>query len=298
MAIRLNHTMCDAFGMCQFLNTMGEMAQGIKHPSVPPVWQRELLNARNPQELTRKHHGSEDQVDDDQLNLNTTNMVHCSFVFNDNHITAIRKTLPPHLATCSPFVLLTACLWRCRTLALNLDPEKDVRVTCVFSGRRKNINGLSLPLGYYGNVVAFPAAVSKVGDLCKNPLGYAVELVKKAMSTMNAEYSTTLAVADLMLIRGRPWVHMKGNYIVSDLTRVGFGEVDFGWGYPEYAGPPMSYPSNCYYIKNRNIGDDGILVPVCLPLLSIERFQQELKKMIEGANCYETTQPVKIISKM
>ena len=101
MAIRLNHTMCDAFGMCQFLNTMGEMAQGIKHPSVPPVWQRELLNARNPQELTRKHHGSEDQVDDDQLNLNTTNMVHCSFVFNDNHITAIRKTLPPHLALLS-----------------------------------------------------------------------------------------------------------------------------------------------------------------------------------------------------
>ncbi|KAF3448857.1 hypothetical protein FNV43_RR09572 [Rhamnella rubrinervis] len=54
----------------------------------------------------------------------------------------------------------------------------------------------------------------KAGDLCKSPLGYAVELVKKAMSTMNAEYTTTLAVADLMLIRGRPSVHSKGNYIV------------------------------------------------------------------------------------
>ncbi|KAF3448155.1 hypothetical protein FNV43_RR08866 [Rhamnella rubrinervis] len=298
LAIRLNHTMCDAYGMCLFLNTMGEMAQGTKYPSIPPVWQRELLNARNQQQLTRKNHEYEEKLNDDQPNKNTTNMVHCSFIFNDNHITAVRKTLPPHLAMCSRFVLLTACLWRCRTLALNLDPEHDVRVTCVFNGRRKNINGLSLPLGYYGNVVAFPAAVSKAGDLCKSPLGYAVELVKKAMSTMNAEYTTTLAVADLMLIRGRPSVHSKGNYIVSDLTKVGFEEVDFGWGYPEYAGPPMSYPSNCYYIKNKNIGDDKILVPLCLPLLSIERFQQELKKMIKGSNSYETTQPVKIISKI
>ncbi|KAF3449615.1 hypothetical protein FNV43_RR10346 [Rhamnella rubrinervis] len=296
LAVRLNHTMCDASGLCQFMNTVGEIAQGAKHPTILPVWQRELLNARNPPQITRTHHEFREEMADDQLNMDLTDLVLRQIVINHNHIMAIRKHLRPHLATCSRFVLLTACLWRCRTIALDLDPEHVVQVSCAFNGRGKN-TGLNLPLGYYGNVVVFPAAVSKAGDLFKKPLEYAVELVKNLKSEMNAEYIKS--VADLTVIRGRPTFKIRGNFFVSDITKVGLGEVNFGWGYPEYAGTPLSYPRNCHYINHRNKSGDGILVPLCLPSLAMVRFQQELKKIIEVPNYTHQTlvQPTKIVSK-
>ena len=54
-ALRLNHTMCDAPGLIQFLDAISEMAQGLPVPSLLPIWQRELLNARSPPPITRIH---------------------------------------------------------------------------------------------------------------------------------------------------------------------------------------------------------------------------------------------------
>lgn len=185
--LRYNHTTLDGFGIFQFMNTLTEMAQGAEQPPVPPVWQRELLAARNPQRITCTHHEYDNEAEiSDKANSKQTNMVQCSFFFGPNQITAIRKHIPPHLANCYLFKLLTACLWTCRTLELKLKPEDSVQVSPFVTVRGLNQNhGLHLPSGYYGNAFAFPAAVSKAGDLCKKPLGYAVELVKKVKEKMN-----------------------------------------------------------------------------------------------------------------
>ncbi|XP_060670253.1 alcohol acyl transferase 1 allele RGa-like [Ziziphus jujuba] len=160
-----------------------------------------------------------------------------------------------------------------------MDPKEDVQVSCVFNGRHKNmINDLSLLLGYYGNVISFSAAVSNAGVLCEKPLGYAMELVKTAKSKMNAEYIRS--AADLMVIKRRPGDKLKGNFIVSDITRLGLEDVDFGWGLPEYAVPPMTSTYFGYNIKYKSKGEDGILVLICLPLSVMERFQLELTKII------------------
>ncbi|THG20514.1 methanol O-anthraniloyltransferase-like [Camellia sinensis] len=58
-AIRLNHTMSDGSGLIQFLNTIAEFAQQPQTkitPSVPPIWQRHLLSARQPPSITCPHH--------------------------------------------------------------------------------------------------------------------------------------------------------------------------------------------------------------------------------------------------
>ena len=289
MALRFNHTMCDEFGLFQFLNTLAEMAQGAQVPSIPPVWQRELLVARIPPQVTCTHH-EYPQDFPGQLKMDLTNLVQRSFFFGPTQMRTIWNLLPPHLRSCSRFELLTACLWKCRTLALKVDPQEVVRVSLFVTARGKQ-HGLSLPLGYYGNAFAFPAAVSKAGDLCKNPLGYAVELVKKAKAEMNQEYIRS--VADLMAIRGRPPYTVIENFLVSDTTSAGLEDVNFGWGCPEYAGPAMAFPRISYYVKNKNKGEDGILVPMCLPFLAMERFQQELMIM----NRYKhNTNPFKIIS--
>ncbi|KAA8527996.1 hypothetical protein F0562_035135 [Nyssa sinensis] len=286
-AIRLNHTMSDAYGFVQFLNTVGEFARGSTDaPSLSPVWQRELLNARHPPHITCTHHEYEElldtkstTIDMDEDDNNNNNMVQRSFFFGPQEIRAIRKHLPQHLRTSSStFEVLTACLWRCRTIALQLDQEEIVRLSCVTNARGKRV--LHLPSGYYGNAFVFPAALSKARLLCTNPLGYALQLVKTAKGQLTEEYMRS--VADLLVIKGRPLYITKRNYIVSDTTRSGFDEINFGWGKPIYGGLAGAISLISFYVRFKSSGgEDGIVVPLCLPQEVMERFQEELKGMIQ-----------------
>ncbi|KAM1173239.1 hypothetical protein FF1_025994 [Malus domestica] len=281
LALRLNHTMCDAAGLLLFLTAIAEMARGAHAPSILPVWERELLFAPDPPRITCAHHEYEDVIghsDGSYASSNQSNMVQRSFYFGAKEMRVLRKQIPPHLtSTCSTFDLITACLWKYRTLALNINPKEAVRVSCIVNARGKH-NNVRLPLGYYGNAFAFPAAISKAEPLCKNPLGYALELVKKAKATMNEEYLRS--VADLLVLRGRPQYSSTGSYlIVSDNTRAGFGDVNFGWGQPVFAGPAKALDLISFYVQHKNNTEDGILVPMCLPSSAMERFQQELERI-------------------
>ncbi|XP_024173028.1 alcohol acyl transferase 2 [Rosa chinensis] len=277
LALRVNHTMCDAPGLVLFLNTVGEMVQGESAPSIPPVWEREILNARDPPRITCTHHEYKEIIDDySDEGSDAAVMVQKSVYFGPNEIRAMKKHLPPHLSNCSTFDLITSCLWKCRTVALELNPEQVVRVSCIVNARGK-LNSLRLPLGYYGNAFAYPAAVSGVKQLCESSLGYALELVMKAKSEMNEEYMRS--VADLMVIRGRPSFTLTGNFIVSDNRRTGVGDVNLGWGKPAFCGPAKALNLISFYVQQKKEKEDGILVPVCLPSLSMVRFQQELEKM-------------------
>ncbi|KAG8067117.1 hypothetical protein GUJ93_ZPchr0005g15512 [Zizania palustris] len=52
-ALCLNHTICDAIGISQFLLAVSEHARGLPAPAVQPSWFRELLEARNQPESQR-----------------------------------------------------------------------------------------------------------------------------------------------------------------------------------------------------------------------------------------------------
>ncbi|KAF6168907.1 hypothetical protein GIB67_038404 [Kingdonia uniflora] len=294
-ALRLNHTMSDAAGLVQFMNALGEMARGARAPSVLPVWCRELLNARDPPRVTCEHREYEDVPDTKGTLMPLDDMTHQSFFFGREEVQALRMNLPDHLRKCSSFELLTACLWRCRTMAINSDPEEEVRILCISEARGKYQP--PLPKGYYGNAFAFPVAISTSGKLCKNPLGYALDLVKKAKSDVSDEYMRSLA--DLMVIKGRPHFTVVRSYVVSDTTRAGFGNVDFGWGKPVYGGPAKggvgAIPGVAsFYIPFRNKkGEDGIVVPICLPGPAMERFIHELECLIKGP--FHDSQPSQFI---
>ncbi|KAK1426090.1 hypothetical protein QVD17_14758 [Tagetes erecta] len=275
VTVRFNHTMCDGAGYLQFMTTLSEMANGASTPSTMPVWQRELLYARDPPRVTCTHHEYDEVADTDGTVISLDNMEQKSFSFGPTQISAIRRLVPAHLKTCTTFEVLTACLWRCRTIALQPNPEEEMRMMTIVNARRKFKP--PIPIGYYGNAFAYPAAISKARDVCNKPFGHSLELVMKAKSEVTEEYMRS--VADLMVIKGRPNFTTVGSYIVSDVSRFGFLDIDFGWGKAVYAGPDFHVASFfTRYINHK--GESEIVVPIWLPGVAMKRFVKELDNII------------------
>ncbi|MED6199658.1 hypothetical protein PIB30_078000 [Stylosanthes scabra] len=280
--------MVDGSGIKQFVTALTDMAQGAHQPSILPIWQRELLFARNPPQISCNHH------EYDQLPINTqdktiissyeNHMTQRSFFFGPTQIASLRRLVPPHHGHCTRFELITACIWCCRTKALQLAPENEVRMMCIVNARDRF--NPKIPIGYYGNVFAYPAAVTTVKKLRENPFGYAVELIKKVKAEVTEEY--VRSVADLMVTKGRPLFTTVGSVIVSNLTRFGFREVDFGWGNALYAGVAKGGVGSGFHgvtflmdHQNEN-GEEGVLFPIYLPSNAMQRFEKDLGDMLGG----------------
>nr|CAD1838458.1 unnamed protein product [Ananas comosus var. bracteatus] len=131
------------------------------------------------------------------------------------------------------FQLLTAFIWKARVVALRLPPEEEATLAAAVDARKRLSR--RLPAGYYGNVLAFPAATTTVEKLSKNQLGYAAELIKKAVGAVDDEY--VQSTADLLVLRGRSHAMGVNPFFVSNLTQLGLEKVDFGWGRAVFAGP-------------------------------------------------------------
>ncbi|CAA2942205.1 methanol O-anthraniloyltransferase [Olea europaea subsp. europaea] len=279
LGIRLNHTMADAYGMLQFLNSISELIKGASAPSISPVWQREqYLNARSPPRITCMHHEFE-QIRQSRDFMDSDKLIRTSIFFTPKVIQALyyRLSLSGSSRRCSRFDLIIACLWKCRTNALNpSNPDETVRLSVIANLRGKP--GLKIPTGYYGNAFVYPAAVSTARILCTAPLSYAVQLIQNAKAQMSEEYIKS--VADLIVIKKRPKYATDWNFLVSDITRLRGEKIDLGWGNAVYGGVAWatSNLSFCTNFKNSK-GEDGVVVPICLPPLAVEKFKYELEKM-------------------
>ncbi|CAL4895774.1 unnamed protein product [Urochloa decumbens] len=274
LALRLNHTICDAIGINQFLSAVAELARGLPAPTVAPPWSRELLEARNPPRPSFLH------PEFDVVPPPPGDMVTRTFTFGPSVVNAIRKGLPPSLQdTATTFEVLTAALWRARTAALELSPGEDVRLTLICNVR--GLPELGLPAGYYGNAVVSADVLATAGALLAGSLGDAVELVRQAKATVTAEY--VRSTADMLVLRGRPRVAMSNMFAVSDNRRTGFYGVDFGWGVPVFAGPSCAMFWGSFILAVRNgDGEDAAALPIMLPRPAMDRFALEVERLVKG----------------
>lgn len=277
----LLHAICDGIGFSHFLQAIAEIARGAQAPSVLPTWHREALNARNPPRVTCTHHEYEEDVpvdkDNQQKYWARDDIVRRFFFFGPKELQALRAQLPPHLRA-STFEILTACLWRCRTAALELPPHAAIRVAYCMNVRQQRL--LEVPPGYYGNAFVYPAVTTTVESLCKSSLEHAIKVVKKVKAQVSEDY--VRSVADLMVIKGRPSHTMATQFILSDNRKIGFEELDFGWGYPLYCGASSAVDFISFFVSFKNgKGEDGVAVSIALDEAAMEKFDEELKKFTQ-----------------
>ncbi|KAK9110343.1 hypothetical protein Sjap_018403 [Stephania japonica] len=275
---RLNHTMCDGVGIRQFLSTVGEFARGATQPSIPPVWDRHLLTTRHPPRITHVHLEFTQIPDDFVPPLSA--LIQRTFFFRLNELSALHRQLPPGLAQqyCSTFDVLTALLWICRTIALSSHPEDEVRVMSLVNIRSRF--NPPLPIGYYGNGIVCPAAVTTAHKLTQSPLEYAVEKVRRSKAEATEAYVKSMM--DLMEVRERRYVFpLRGSLVVSDLTRLRLEELDYGWGKAVYSGVAGGGTADIrvvtFYMRFKNReGEEGVVVPMALTKEAMMKFEKEL----------------------
>ncbi|CAO2813027.1 unnamed protein product [Amaranthus hypochondriacus] len=279
VTLRANHAICDGTGVMQLMNAVGEMARGFSAPSVLPVWDRERLLARESPKVTFPHPEYEQHEGDNHAH-GDPNLVQKTFLFGPTELAALRRHVPTHIKQFSTFDVLSASLWRCRTIALGLDPNE--KIALCFAVNARNKFDPPLPKGYYGNACAFPAVCAKAGEICKNDVAYILELIRKAKSEVNEEYMKS--VMDLMVTKDRPHFITHQTYVVSDLRHLGFADADFGWGKPVFGGPASngSIPDASFFIsfKNRK-GETMIMVPISLTPSVMDVFMKELQEMLQ-----------------
>lgn len=278
---RFCHCVVDAPGGMQFEKAVCEVACGAAAPSVAPAWGREMFMARDPPRPAYPHLEYREPAGgpaDRMLCTAPADMARVPFFFGPREIAGLRQRAPPG-ARCSRFELVAACIWRSRTAALGYAADEEVRLSFIVNARGRP--DIPLPEGFYGNAFAYSVAAATAGELCAGDLGFALDLVRKAKTAVTYDY--LLSVADLMVLTGRPLFAVSRTYIVSDVSHAGFKSVDFGWGEAVYGGPakggegPLLGVTNYFSRAKNGKGEEGTVVPICLPKDAMEKFQLEVE---------------------
>ncbi|KAI4351119.1 hypothetical protein L6164_005503 [Bauhinia variegata] len=148
------------------MKAVAEIARGANEPSITPVWSRELLSARHPPRITCTHREYEEVLHMKRAIISPNDLQERSFFFGPPEIATIRRRfIPHHLGPYTTFEIITACLWRCRTIALQMDPNEEARMMVTVNARAK----FKPPIP-----VGCPAAVTTAGKLYGNPISCAL----------------------------------------------------------------------------------------------------------------------------
>ncbi|KAL0367699.1 UNVERIFIED_CONTAM: 3'-N-debenzoyl-2'-deoxytaxol N-benzoyltransferase [Sesamum radiatum] len=128
-------------------------------------------------------------------------------------------------------------IWRARTRAV-LGHDRDQDSTVLFAVDIRDVISPPLPSSFIGNAVITGYARAKARDLVDGPLSYGVEMVRKGRERVTSEYIRSV-IDWLEVYKGTPATCGCAFY-VSAWWKLGFGEVDLGFGRAKHAGSIVS----------------------------------------------------------
>ncbi|KAK9106115.1 hypothetical protein Scep_022959 [Stephania cephalantha] len=288
LAYTFNHCVCDAYGALQFVTAVSEFARNFNRnaPNTIPSWGRELLKPRNPPIISYPHPEYDlDYSPDAPLSdePDFKRLEQTSVFFSKFDVSALKRKINDD--KCATFDVIAACLWRARTKTI-IHPETVTKLLFPVDTRFRYKP--ELPPGYYGSAVVFPRAATKAKTLVSEPLRYAAGLISEVKKgVVGDEYR--MSVLDLIEGNGRRGFCRESAFVVSDMSRLRFAEVDFGWGPAVYGGPARAgtghVPGMVTSVighKDGERGVEGLLALVSLPSHALELFHEEVRREISG----------------
>ncbi|XP_062144503.1 acyl transferase 4 isoform X2 [Alnus glutinosa] len=230
------HSICDGLGAAQFLNAVGELAKGAEQLSTIPVWQRDflppppeqvnvtaLVNPPPPPPMPnyRLEHANVD------ITLDQINQLKREF----EQSTGGQK--------CSSFEIVAAKFWSCRTRAINW--KQNTELTLVFFANCRQLLDPPLPDGFYGNCF-FPVTITAWSEsLARASISEVVGIIQEAKATLPTEFAkyTKVLKGELAKDGDDPFAPPLGytTLFISEWGRLGFNQVDYGWGAPVHIVP-------------------------------------------------------------
>ncbi|KAJ8636231.1 hypothetical protein MRB53_010498 [Persea americana] len=254
MGLEFSHCLCDGMGAAQFLNALGESARGLQFPTIPPAWCREALPAPLLAAVTVPPPPPPIEVPDGPLELANIDI--------SPEFIAILKRQFLEIAgkPCSTFEALAARVWRCRAQAIshnnssatadkNLNGENT---TLLFFSNTRRLVDPPLPTGFYGNCI-FPVTISLPLEMLKRANQVeTVKLIQEAKAKLPNQFTEWLARTKRHDHDGNDDGYVDPFAPPPDLSsdmlfagewgRLGFGDVDYGWGPPVHL-VPVHYSS-------------------------------------------------------
>lgn len=224
MGLIFCHSICDGLGAAQFLSAVGELARGLQHLSIAPVWYREALPSPQPLPHSTGEPKVPPPMPDYQLE-------HASIDISPDRINQLKhEFLELTGGTCSTFEIVAASMWSSRTQAIKLD--RDTEVTLVFFANGRQLLHPPLPEGFYGNCF-FPVTVTVSSEkLSQASNAEAVKLIQEAKARLPVEFTNWINGNDMRDVD--PFAPPLGytTLFISEWGRLGFNQVDYGWGPP------------------------------------------------------------------
>eukprot|EP01018_Ginkgo_biloba_P032473 Gb_28530 [translate_table: standard] len=302
IGLGINHTILDGIAIVNFLRNLASLAAG-DGMAVPPFCDRNLLRARSPPRVEFKHpelirveeisdkaatfgNGADSTEADDIISPvqppNNGNYVFELFRVDNQMLKRIKaKAMEDgRVKKCSGFEAVTAHVWRCRTIAMEMGGEKTSSVLFAVDvrGRMKP----PLPSEYAGNAVLFAYASATAREIEEEGgVSVCVEKVQEGVGRMSDGYIRS--VIDWgEVYTGVPCT--EGGFALSSWWRLGFEEVEYPWGKAVYCGPGIHGRGDIVLFlptlnNNKNAGhderkEDGVNVFLALKSRQMHKFAE------------------------
>ncbi|XP_062181320.1 acyl transferase 5-like [Phragmites australis] len=219
------HTLADGLGAAQFINAISEYARELDKPTIAPVWARALIP--NPPKLPPGPPPS----------FQSFGFQHFATDVTSDRIAHVKAAYFQATGQyCSSFDVAIAKVWQARTRAIKYNPENEVHV-CFFANTRHLLTQV-LPRdgGFYGNCFYPVTVTATTEDVTAAGLLDVIRMIRDGKARLPQEFAKW-ASRDVKVVDPYQLSFEHNVLFVSDWTRLGFFEVDYGWGAPSHIIP-------------------------------------------------------------
>lgn len=249
-----NHTLVDGMAAVEFMQNYASVVRGeglviIPQPDRSPLKARSRLRITYPHnefirlqdlppEVVSSFGGPLASSDLSGRMAPPTAHLFRSFPLSKDHIDRLKqKALQDGLlASCSSFDVITALVWKVRSIALGMDADHPSTLFFAVDIRSR----LNPPLDphFCGNAVFSAHVSAKSHELREMSFSACVKRIQDAVSAVTDDYVRS-ALDWGEINHGVPAI-LSGCFFVAAWWKLGFQSVDFGWGKPVYCGPVVN----------------------------------------------------------